>query len=137
MQPQPLAQLRLAAPTCWGTGTRTSLLHPNAKLPGGQSSSCKAAPRDDIILTAHFLPTLHHFCGGVWGKAQHTFCVHSQKGQRRGVPAHLIPAFPNFQQLRTAWCMNLYNTYICTQTFIWSACLEYEIVCMRTVVCFP
>lgn len=65
-------------------------------------------------------------------------CAHNQKGQIRGVQAHLILAFLTFHQVsRTAWYRDIYNTYICTQTFIWFACPEYEIVCLRTVLCFP
>lgn len=86
--------------------TRTSL--GTSKIPNGlvgreEAGSCKAA-LSEITSFSQPIFCLHCtiFCGGcAWKKKpQHTFCVHNQKGQIRGVQAHLILAFPNFHQLR-------------------------------------
>lgn len=117
--------------------------HPKCKLPAGhRRSSSQGLHHSQPIFCLHY--TI--FCGGtVWKKTNPKnqkpsilLCIHNHKGQIRGVQAHLILAFPAFHQVsRTAWYRDIYNTYICTQTFIWFACPEYEIVCLRTGLCFP
>lgn len=104
---------------------------PNWVVGRKETGSCKAALSEitsfsQPIFCLH-CTIFHGVC--VWKKPPAHVRVHTTIKKAKLGPNSSIS---KLHELRFSELlgMNIYNTYICTQTFIWFACLEYEIVCM-------